>query len=131
MDKMLLRDPSYNPLLTPIPETEKSTKPSLRVNVTISIVDIVEINELAETFTIKFGFQRDWFDHRLTYLNLKVSFGVCGLVEECNLLQEPRLGLNDLTLDEASTLWFPEVGVDHTQMHLFHQVDIELTLTLS
>ena len=75
---MLLRDPSYNPLLTPIPETEKSTKPSLRVNVTISIVDIVEINELAETFTIKFGFQRDWFDHRLTYLNLKVSLGFGG-----------------------------------------------------
>ena len=75
MDKMLLRDASYNPLLTPIPETEKLTKPSLRVNVTISIVDIVEINELAETFTIKFGFQRDWFDHRLTYLNLKVVLG--------------------------------------------------------
>ena len=44
-----------------------------KVNVTISIVDIMEIDELAEKFTIKFNFQRDWFDHRLTYLNLKVK----------------------------------------------------------
>ena len=79
MDKLLFRDASYNQLLTPIPETEKSVKPSLLVNVTISIVDIIEIDELAEKFTIKFGLQRDWFDHRLTYLNLKVVFRFFGV----------------------------------------------------
>ena len=75
----MFRDASYNQLLTPIPETEKSVKPSLRVNVTITIVDIIEVDEMAEKVTIKFNFQRDWFDHRLTYLNLKVKvlgFGV-------------------------------------------------------
>ena len=75
----MFRDASYNKLLTPIPETEKSVKPSLRVNVTITIVDIIEVDEMAEKVTIKFNFQRDWFDHRLTYLNLKVKvlgFGV-------------------------------------------------------
>ena len=98
LDKKLLRDASYNQLLTPIPVTEDLVKvnvdididhvddididlPDLhpyhgvhhQVNVTISIVDIMEIDELAEKFTIKFNFQRDWFDHRLTYLNLKVK----------------------------------------------------------
>ena len=76
---LMFRDASYNQLLTPIPETEKSVKPSLRVNVTITIVDIIEVDEMAEKVTIKFNFQRDWFDHRLTYLNLKVKvlgFGV-------------------------------------------------------
>ena len=69
---LMFRDASYNQLLTPIPETERGSKPSLRVNVTITIVDIIEIDEMAEKVTIKFDFQRDWFDHRLTYLNLKV-----------------------------------------------------------
>ena len=98
-DKKLLRDASYNQLLTPIPsDTEDLVKVYVdididhvddididlpdqhpyhgvhhQVNVTISIVDIMEIDELAEKFTIKFNFQRDWFDHRLTYLNLKVK----------------------------------------------------------
>ena len=98
LDKKLLRDASYNQLLTPIPVTEDLVKVYVdididhvddididlpdqhpyhgvhhQVNVTISIVDIMEIDELAEKFTIKFNFQRDWFDHRLTYLNLKVK----------------------------------------------------------
>ena len=98
LDKKLLRDASYNQLLTPIPVTEDLVKVNVdididhvddididlpdqhtyhgvhhQVNVTISIVDIMEIDELAEKFTIKFNFQRDWFDHRLTYLNLKVK----------------------------------------------------------
>ena len=61
-----------------------------QVNVTISIVDIMEIDELAEKFTIKFNFQRDWFDHRLTYLNLKVK---------------GRLVLWDLKSAEGSLAW--------------------------
>ena len=98
LDKKLFRDASYNQLLTPIPVTEDLVKVNVdididhaddidmdlpdqhpyhgdhhQVNVTISIVDIMEIDELAEKFTIKFNFQRDWFDHRLTYLNLKVK----------------------------------------------------------
>ena len=61
-----------------------------QVNVTISIVDIMEIDELAEKFTIKFNFQRDWFDHRLTYLNLKVK---------------GRIVLWDLKSAEGSLAW--------------------------
>ena len=67
------RDPSYNKLLTPIPETGSQGKTLLMVNISITIVDIVDINELAKKFSIKFTFTRDWFDNRLTYMNLKVT----------------------------------------------------------
>ena len=67
------RNPSYNKLLTPIPETGSQGKTLLMVNMSITIVDIVDINELAKKFTIKFTFTRDWFDFRLTYMNLKVT----------------------------------------------------------
>ena len=67
------RNPSYNKQLTPIPETGISGKTLLLVNMSITIVDIVDINELAKKFTIKFTFTRDWFDFRLTYMNLKVT----------------------------------------------------------
>ena len=67
------RNPSYNKQLTPIPETGSTGKTLLMVNMSITIVDIVDINELAKKFTIKFTFTRDWFDFRLTYMNLKVT----------------------------------------------------------
>ena len=73
LEKLLLRDPSYNKLLTPIPETGSQGKTLLMVNMSITIVDIVDINELAKKFTIKFTYTRDWFDNRLTYMNLKVT----------------------------------------------------------
>ena len=103
------RDPSYNKQLTPIPETGSTGKTLLIVNMSITIVDIVDINELAKKFTIKFTFTRDWFDFRLTYMNLKVT--LIKIEFKCkHIMQNRSLDLNDLTTDEASTLWFPQVA---------------------
>ena len=71
---LMFRDASYNQLLTPIPETEKSVKPSLRVNVTITIVDIIEVDEMAEKVTIKFNFQRDRASNLSGELTTLLSF---------------------------------------------------------
>ena len=103
------RDPSYNKQLTPIPETGISGKTLLMVNMSITIVDIVDINELAKKFTIKFTFTRDWFDFRLTYMNLKVTMIKIEFKWK-HFVQNRSLDLNDLTSDEASKLWFPEVA---------------------
>ena len=109
LEKLLPRDPSYNKLLTPIPETGSQGKTLLMVNMSITIVDIVDINELAKKFTIKFTFTRDWFDFRLTYMNLKVTMIKIEFKWK-HFMQNRSLDLNDLTTDEASTLWFPEVA---------------------
>ena len=103
------RDPSYNNKLPPIPETGISGKTLLMVNMSITIVDIVDISELAKKFTIKFTFTRDWFDFRLTYMNLKVTMIKIEFKWK-HFMQNRSLDLNDLTTDEASTLWFPQVA---------------------
>ena len=95
--------------MTPIPDTGISRKTLLMVNMSITIVDIVDINELAKKFTIKFTFTRDWFDFRLTYMNLKGTMIKIEFKWK-HFMQNRSLDLNDLTSDEASTLWFPEVA---------------------
>ena len=109
MRDFYFRDPSYNKQLTPIPDTGISRKTLLMVNMSITIVDIVDINELAKKFTIKFTFTRDWFDFRLTYMNLKVTMIKIEFKWK-HFVQNRSLDLNDLTTDEASTLWFPQVA---------------------
>ena len=65
---MVVRKAGYNKLLTPVSVQDGGR---LRVNVSVDILDILDIDEVKETFTVKIDLTREWFDHRLTYLNLK------------------------------------------------------------
>ena len=43
----------------------------LHINVSFVLQDILEINEVQGAFVTKISTQREWFDNRLTYINLK------------------------------------------------------------
>ena len=57
----------YNKFLVPPPINGDQ---KLRVNLSIAIFNIVEINELKDSIQIKMKITRSWFDSQLTYQNL-------------------------------------------------------------
>ena len=60
--------PGYSKMLTPeSPDGQKN----LRVNISLDIADILEINELEETFVTKIVLERRWFDSDLKFKHLK------------------------------------------------------------
>ena len=79
----------YNKFLTPPPENRDE---NLRINISIKIVDILNIDEVAEAFTTRVSIQREWFDSRLTYRNLKTN-----------------QALNALDADDRAAIWYPSV----------------------
>ena len=85
---MVVQKPGYHKFLTPSPE-----EGSLRINVSVNILDILDINEVKDLFVVKIDLVREWFDHRLIYLNLK----------------KDTLDLNNLLPNEIEDLWYPSV----------------------
>ena len=61
-------DPGYKKTITPVPEFDNR---NLMVNVSLRILDILRIDEMKKTFTVKISLTREWMDRRLTYKNLK------------------------------------------------------------
>ena len=88
----------YKKSLTPTPEIGHN----LVVNVSLKLVDILEVNELTGSFTVKLALQREWFDRRLTYRNLKQ--------EDSNK--------NNLLSEESASVWYPKMT--------FHNVEHKL-----
>ena len=86
--RKLIIKPGYKKSLTPVSQDEEKTL----VNVSLNIIDILEINELTEVFTAKISLRREWFDRRVTYKHLK-------RVSEKNTLK----------LEESETIWYPRM----------------------
>ena len=76
----------YSKFLVP-PPLEGDVK--LRINCSITISDIVEVNELKGSMEIKLNFKRRWLDSQLTYQNLKI--------------EQP----NNLSPDDKNHIWIP------------------------
>ena len=58
----------YNKFLVP-PPSVKGQK--LKLNLTVTVEAIIEINEIRNVIQTKFGYQRRWYNSQLTYQNLK------------------------------------------------------------
>ena len=82
----LIVESGYKKSLTPVPEEGHDLPASLYLN----IIDILSINELKESFSVKFSYKREWFDRRLTYKHLK---------------QDSMM--NNLLIDESESIWYP------------------------
>ena len=78
----------YNNLIIP---TDKLTG-KLEVVMSVEVTDIVDIDDVEDSITIKFGWWRSFFDNRLTYKDLKIDDK-----------------FNKLTDDEQDSLWKPKV----------------------
>ena len=89
-------DPGYKKTITPVPEDGSR---DLLVNFSFSILDILRIDEVKETFTAKISLTREWRDPRLTYKNLKKG----------------DTNKNDLSKEEAESIWYPSVSINNIE----------------
>ena len=89
-------DPGYKKTITPVPEFGNR---NLMVNVSLRILDILRIDEMKKTFTVKISLTREWMDRRLTYKNLK----------------KENSNKNDLSKLEAESIWYPSLDINNIE----------------
>ena len=89
-------DPGYKKTITPVPDHGAGNLP---VNFSLSILDILHIDEMKEIFTAKISLRREWMDRRLTYKNLK----------------RENSNKNDLSTEEAESIWYPSVFINNIE----------------
>ena len=89
-------DPGYKKTITPVPEFDNR---NLMVNVSLRILDILRIDEMKKTFTVKISLTREWMDRRLTYKNLK----------------KENSNKNDLSKLEAESIWYPSLDINNIE----------------
>ena len=97
LNSKVIMDPGYKKTITPVPDDD--TDEDLSVNVSLSILDILQIDEMKETFTAKISLRREWMDRRLTYKNLK----------------RENSNKNDLSTEEAESIWYPSVSINNVE----------------
>ena len=90
-------DKGYSKSLTPGSTDEEK----VNVDMTISIDDILRIDEINEEFVAKITMVREWVDYRLTFLNLKRDSSF----------------LNTMTSEEENSTWFPRVEINNIENH--------------
>ena len=87
---IVVPDIGYNKLL--VPPTTRKDQGHLKVRLLIQIINLLEINEVEESFTVRLDITREWYDERLTYHNLK---------ENGNS--------NTLSIADQKILWYPSI----------------------
>ena len=90
-------DKGYSKSLTP----GSTDEDKVTVDMTISIDDILRIDEINEEFVAKITMVREWVDYRLTFLNLKRDSSF----------------LNTMTSEEENSTWFPRVEINNIENH--------------
>ena len=100
---MLNLEEGYNKIVPPFTNTEelndegKRTIVPVPVNISIFLLNIVEIDEVDFSITFQFEISLEWFEYRANYNNLK-----------------PQIYMNALTEDDAEKLWLPMVIYENT-----------------
>ena len=90
---IVVPDVGYNKLLVP---PARSQEERLQVKLMVNIVNILEINEVEESLTIRSLIARQWYDKRLTFHNLKEN-------ENFNTLSDA----------DQNILWYPSIQFDN------------------
>ena len=93
--RKVVMEKGYSRVISPASEDSGN----VRVDMTIIIDDILSIDEMKEQFIVKMTMVREWFDYRLTFLNLKEGFS----------------HLNIMTSEEAKTIWYPSVNINNIE----------------
>ena len=68
-----------------------------KVNVSITLMNIIKINEVDNLIAFKFGISLEWYEYRAVYNNLK-----------------PATILNSLSEDDINSLWVPHLIYENT-----------------
>ena len=90
---------NYNKNIAPfsVDKTTEEVK-AVKVFTSAKVIDILDINEVAQSFQVKFTLLLSWYDHRVIYHDLKHN----------------RLA-NSPTLEEVAMLWIPGIIFDNTE----------------
>ena len=98
-DKVLVDTKSYNRNIPPKIRTKKRSDKRIRVTIGIEEFLLLDINDVKQTFDVRFWLKMDWYDSRVTFLNL-IPF------------QETILSLQDM-----EKLWIPKLILERTNEH--------------
>ena len=90
----------------PITADEERSPIKIPINISVDVLNILDIDEVAGTFTVSFELHSTWFDPRLTYVNLKNN-----------------TDLNTLTEQEKLDVWSPIIVFGNTAAQ--HKVVID------
>ena len=97
--KLIVMEGNYNKNIAPfIVDPDNDQVQPVQVNISAEILDILKINEVEETFKLKFQLALSWYDFRLIYHNLK----------------ESRIA-NSPSLEEVQKLWIPSIIFGNTE----------------
>ena len=99
-------DESYIGDYEPVTVDENYHIVKVSVNVSVHILDILELSEIDGLFDVSFELFMTWFDPRIVMTNLK-----------------PEKNLNKITTDEKEILWKPVVVFDNTKFKDITQTD--------
>ena len=103
--QLILLESSYIGDYEPVTVDENYEIEKVSVNVSVEVLDILQLSEIEGLFIVSFKLFMTWFDPRIIYTNLKMD-----------------RDLNKLTRVEKETIWKPVVVFDNTKSK-------EITLT--
>ena len=113
--QLMVIDDSYNKKVPPIGNKDGKVLPA-KVNVTIVLKDIIEIEETRHKISFKFSIRLKWYENRAQFYNLK-----------------QRASLNALSQTEIESMWLPFVIYDNTDQNEAVKLaeDVDTTVTVS
>ena len=113
--KTIIMKENYNKKIAPFSyDKVNQINIPVNINVSMSIIDILKIEEVEHVYVLKFRLILEWFDFRIKYYNLKTERSA-----------------NALSLEEVQSLWIPFLVFENTENSeaVEGTKDTELTLT--
>ena len=105
--QLIIFEENYNKNIPPI-ESEKGSVIPANVNISITLMKVVEIEERDHSIHLQFRISLHWRENRVKYDNLKKD-----------------TVLNALTEDEINTLWLPLILYDNTDQKEVTRLGVE------
>ena len=106
---------NYNTNIAPYTvNTENDEVEAVKVNISVKVIEILNINEVQQSFQLKFSLFLTWYDYRLVYHNLKAS----------------RIA-NSPSKEEVAKLWMPKIIFDNTEHNDIMTLDDLAEVTIS
>ena len=111
--KLLILKNTYNKKVPPIIATGQANFDPVHVNISVSLLKIVSMEEVQHKIDLQFAIVLEWKENRAKYHNLK-----------------KKTSLNALTDDEIERLWLPYVIYSNTDMKEAVQLDKDVQTTV-
>ena len=104
---------SYQKYIAPPPISFRNETERIIVDVSVDIIDILEMDEISSIFQVQFYLHFTWYDSRLIFYNLNED-----------------VGLNSLSPEEMEMIWSPVLEFDNTELKPSTIVDQDSKITI-